>query len=318
MACHFAAAGVYREREVKPRIPEVTMANSAAIRPRRSLLFMPGVNRRALEKSRELPADGLIFDLEDAVAPDAKEAARGNVAEALGQGGYGRRELVLRVNALDTEWGEADLAAAAGMSLDAVLLPKVESPERVRATLARLDYAGAPPGLPVWCMIETPRGVLAAAEIAAASPRVAALVMGTSDLTKDLRARDTPDRLALLVSLQLVLLAARAHGLAALDGVHLDLADDEGFAAACVQGCIMGFDGKTLIHPKQIAPANTSFAPDASEVEHARKIIAAHAVAQAAGKGIVIVDGRLVENLHVEAARRTVALTEAIKELEGS
>ena len=256
------------------------------IRPRRSLLFMPGANTRALEKSRDLPADGLIFDLEDAVAPDAKEAARANVAASVRQGGYGRRELVLRINALDTEWGAADLAVAASLPLDAVLFPKVESAKRVRETVARLDGA---PNLAIWCMIETPRGVLAAAEIAAA-PRVAALVVGTSDLTKDLRAREMPDRLPLLTSLQLVLLAARAHGLAALDGVHLDLADDAGFAAVCAQGRALGFDGKTLIHPKQIAPANAAFAPAPEELALARDII--------------------------EAARRTVALAEAIAELE--
>ena len=283
-------------------------------RPRRSLLFMPGANARALEKSRELSADGLIFDLEDAVAPDAKAGARAAVAAAVGQGGYGRRELVLRVNALDSEWGEGDLAAAAGMAIDAVLLPKVESAERVRDTVARLDRAGAV-GLAVWCMIETPRGVLAAAEIAGSSPRVAALVMGTSDLTKDLQARETPGRAPLLTSLGLVLLAARAHGLAALDGVHLDLADDTGFAAACAQGRTLGFDGKTLIHPKQIVPANVAFAPSEGEVAQAKKIIAAHEAALAAGKGIVVVDGRLIENLHVEAAQRIIALAEAITAL---
>jgi len=284
---------------------------TAPIRPRRSLLFMPGANARALEKSRELPADGLIFDLEDAVAPDAKAAARTAVAAALAQGGYGRRELVLRVNGLDSEWGEADLAAAAAMPIHAVLLPKVESAERVRQTAARLERAGAPPDLAIWCMIETPRGVLAAPEIAA-NVRVAALVMGTSDLTKDLQARDTPDRLPLMTSLQLVLLAARANGLAALDGVHLDLADDEGFQALCAQGRALGFDGKTLIHPKQIAPANAAFAPGPSEIAQARKVIAAHEAALAAGKGIVVVDGRLVENLHVAAAQRTIALADAI------
>jgi citrate lyase subunit beta / citryl-CoA lyase len=283
----------------------------APIRPRRSLLFMPGVNARALEKSRELPADGLIFDLEDAVAPDAKEAARAAVAAALTQGGYGRRELVLRVNALDTEWGEGDLAAAAAMPIHAVLLPKVESAERVNETASGLDRAGAPPELTIWCMIETPRGVLAAAEIAAAA-RVEALVMGTSDLTKDLQARDTPDRLPLMMSLQLVLLAARAHELVALDGVHLDLADDAGFQALCTQGRALGFDGKTLIHPKQIAPANAAFAPSPDEIAQAQKIIAAHEAALAAGKGIVVVDGRLVENLHVAAAQRTIALADAI------
>jgi citrate lyase subunit beta / citryl-CoA lyase len=292
------------------------LAIRPAVRPLRSLLFMPGANRRALEKSRELPADGLIFDLEDAVSPDAKTAARDNVAAALQQGGYGRRVLVLRVNALDTAWGEADLAVAASMPLDAVLLPKVEAPERVRETAARLARGGAPAGLAVWCMIETPRGVLAAIEIAGASPRVAALVMGTSDLIKELGARELPDRLPLLTSLQLVLLAARAHGLAALDGVHLDLADDSGFAAACTQGRALGFDGKTLIHPKQIAPTNTAFAPGADELAQAAKIIAAHAAAEAEGKGIVVVDGRLVENLHVDTARRAVALAAAIGELE--
>jgi citrate lyase subunit beta/citryl-CoA lyase len=286
------------------------------VRPRRSLLFMPGANRRALEKSRELPADGLIFDLEDAVAPDAKDAARAAVAAALRQGGYGRRELVLRVNPLDSAWGEADLTAAAELPLAAVLLPKVESAGLVRETVARLGEADAPPGLAVWCMIETSRGVLAAAEIAAADPRLAALVMGTSDLTKDLRAGETPDRAPLLTSLGLVLLAARAYGLAALDGVHLDLADDAGFAAACAQGRTLGFDGKTLIHPKQIAPANAAFAPSESEVLQARKIIAAHAAALAAGLGIVVVDGRLIENLHVAAAQRTLVLAEAIARLE--
>jgi citrate lyase subunit beta/citryl-CoA lyase len=289
---------------------------SLPIRPRRSLLFMPGANPRALEKARELPADGLIFDLEDAVAPDAKEAARDAVAAALAQGVYGKRELVLRVNALDTEWGEADLQAAASMPLDAVLLPKVESGERVRETVVRLDRAGVPMSLAVWCMIETPKGVLVAAEIASASPRVATLVMGTSDLTKDLRARDTPDRMPLMMSLQFVLLAARAHGLTALDGVHLDLGDEAGFAALCAQGRALGFDGKTLIHPKQIAPANAAFAPSADEIAQARKIIAAHEAALAGGKGIVVVDGRLVENLHVEAARLTIALAEAIAALE--
>lgn len=285
------------------------------IRPRRSVLFMPGANIRALEKARELPADGMIFDLEDAVAPDAKIAAREAVAAAIGQGAYGKRELVLRVNSLDTEWGAEDLRAASAMHLDAVLLPKVETAERVHGTMAALDMAGAPASLAIWCMIETPKGVLAAAEIAAAHPRVAALIMGTSDLTKDLQARHTPDRLPLLTSLQLVLLAARAHGLAALDGVHLDLADDEGFAATCAQGRTLGFDGKTLIHPKQIAAANAAFAPSADEITQAKKIIAAHEAALTARKGIVVVDGRLVENLHVEAAHRTLALAQAMDEL---
>ena len=285
------------------------------LRPRRSLLYLPGSNPRALAKARSLPADGLILDLEDAVAPDAKESARTIVAAALAEGGYGRRELVLRVNALDTPWGHGDLAAAATMPIHAVLLPKVERAERVRLSVSLLDALGAPERLAVWCMLETPLGILYAREIAAASPGLTALVLGTSDLTKDLHALSTPDRLPLLTSLGLAILAARAHGLAILDGVHLDLSDDEGFAASCRQARELGFDGKTLIHPKQIAAANTAFAPSAEEIEWSRRIIAAHAEASAAGKGVVLVDGRLIENLHVENARRLVTLAEEIDRL---
>jgi citrate lyase subunit beta/citryl-CoA lyase len=288
---------------------------SAVLRPRRSLLYMPGSNPRALEKSRSLPADGLILDLEDAVAPEAKESARAIVTAALAEGGYSDRELVLRVNAMDTPWGHADLAAAATMPIDAVLLPKVEGPDRVALTVSLLDAFGAPERLAVWCMLETPRGILYAREIAAASPRLAALVLGTSDLTKDLHALPTRDRLPLITSSGLAILAARAHGLAVLDGVHLDLADDEGFAAACRQGRELGFDGKTLIHPKQIAAANAAFAPSREEVEWSRRIIAAHSEAAAAGKGVVLVEGRLIENLHVENARRLLALADEIERL---
>ena len=286
------------------------------IRPRRSVLFMPGSNPRALEKARGLPADGLIFDLEDAVAPEAKETARAAIAAAVNAGGYAPRELVLRVNPIDTVWGHADLAAAATLPIDAVLLPKVENAERVRLTLELLDALGAPPELEVWCMIETPLGVLAAAEIAAASPRIGALVLGTSDLANDLHARPTRNRLPLLTALGLVLLAARAHGRAALDGVHLDLADAEGFGAACRQGREFGFDGKTLIHPDQIAPANAIFAPSADEVARAERIIAAYSEANASGKGAVRFEGRLIEALHVEEAQRTLALTAAISDRE--
>jgi citrate lyase subunit beta / citryl-CoA lyase len=289
----------------------------AAIHPRRSLLFMPGSNPRALEKARGLPADGLIVDLEDAVAPEAKEGARAIVAAAFAVAGYGARELVLRVNGLATRWGEGDLAAAAKMPLDAVLLPKVERAEEVRLAVARLDSLGAPEGLALWCMIETPAGVLAAPEIAGAHPRLAALVAGTSDLAADLHAAPTRDRLPLLPALAMIVLAARAHGLAALDGVHLDLADEEGLAAACRQGRELGFDGKTLIHPKQIAAANAAFAPSAAEVGWSRKVIAAHRAATAAGRGVVLVDGRLVETLHVEKARRLLALAEAIAAKDG-
>jgi citrate lyase subunit beta/citryl-CoA lyase len=287
----------------------------AVFRPRRSLLFMPGSNPRALEKARSLPADGLIIDLEDAVAAEAKEEARAIVAAALAAGGYGGREIVLRVNPLDTPWGHADLAAAATLPIDAVLLPKVESAERVRVSMSLLDALGAPERLDVWCMIETPLGILEAAQIAAASPRLAVLVLGTSDLTKDLHAVATRDRLPLITALGLAMLAARAHGLAILDGVHLDLSDEEGFALVCRQGRELGFDGKTLIHPTQIGPANAAFAPSAAEIEWSRRIIAAHAAAAAAGKGVVLVDGKLIESLHVENARRLLGLAEEIEHI---
>jgi citrate lyase subunit beta / citryl-CoA lyase len=289
---------------------------AATPRPRRSVLYMPGSNTRAMEKARGLTADGLILDLEDAVAPNAKAMARANVAAALRAGGYGKRELVVRVNGLATQWGYDDIAAAAAMKADAVLLPKVESADMVRQAETLLAAAGAPPSLALWCMMETPLGMLHAEAIAAASPRVACLVMGTSDLAKDLHARHTRDRLPMLTALGLCLLAARAYRLAILDGVHLDLADDSGFAAVCHQGRELGFDGKTLIHPKTIAAANEAFAPTGEEVSAARRIIAAHAEATAAGKGVVLVDGKLIENLHVEDARRTVVLANQIGEME--
>jgi citrate lyase subunit beta/citryl-CoA lyase len=285
---------------------------AASVRPRRSALYMPGSNARALDKARTLAADALIFDLEDAVAPDAKPTAREQVAATVRQGGYGARELIVRVNGPQTPWGAADLAAAATMGADGVLLPKVESAAAVQAAVAALDAAGAPAALTLWCMMETPLGMLHAEAIAAASPRLAGLVMGTSDLAKDLHAAHTRDRLPMITALGLCLLAARAFGLAILDGVHLDLADDDGFAAACRQGRELGFDGKTLIHPKTIAVANQTFAPSAPEVDWARRVIAAHATAVAAGQGVVLLDGALIENLHVEAARRTVALADLI------
>lgn len=289
----------------------------AAPRPRRSVLFVPGANPRALDKARGLAADALIFDLEDAVAPDAKPAARLRVAEALAAGGYQPRERVLRVNGAATPWAADDLAAAARLPLEAVLLPKVESAAMVAAAEAALVAAAAPPALALWCMIETPLGVLNAAAIAAASPRLAALVMGTADLAKDLHAAATPDRQPLLTALSLGLIAARAHGLAALDGIHPDLDDDDGFAAACRQGRALGFDGKTLIHPKTIAVANAVFAPSGADCDRARRVIAAHAAAVAAGRGVTVLDGRLVERLHVEEAQRLVALSEAIAALDG-
>lgn len=283
-----------------------------SVRPRRSALYLPGSNPRALEKARTLDADVLLLDLEDAVAPSAKEEARGRVVEALAAGGFGHRERVVRVNGLGTPWGAADLAAVARAGADAVCLPKVERPEEVTAAEQALAAAGAPAGLALWCMIETPRGVLAAPAIAAASARLACLVAGTSDLVKDLGARHTPARSEVLAALSWIVLAARAHGLAALDGVALDLDDEEGLARACAQGRDLGFDGKTLVHPRQLAAANRAFAPDEAELARARAITAAHAEALARGSGVTVVDGRLVEALHVEAARRTLALAEAI------
>jgi citrate lyase subunit beta/citryl-CoA lyase len=238
------------------------------------------------------------------------------VVQAVRGGGYGRRELIVRVNALATPWGYDDLCAVAQCDAHAVLLPKVESGEVIRQTLSILAVHGAPATLALWCMLETPRGILRAEEIALASPRLAALVMGTSDLTKELHANPTRDRLPLLPSLGMALLVGRAYGLAVLDGVHLDLADDQGFAMACRQAADMGFDGKTLIHPKTIATANAIFAPTPDDVAWARKIMAAHAEATAQGKGIVVVDGRLIENLHIDNAQRVVRLAAAITALE--
>jgi citrate lyase subunit beta/citryl-CoA lyase len=283
----------------------------ATIRPRRSALYVPGSNARALEKAPGLAADAVILDLEDAVAPAQKEAARGQVVAAVA-GGAWHAERVVRVNGAGTPWGEGDLVAVARARADAVCLPKAESPEVVRAAAEALARAGAPESLALWAMIETPRGVLAAREIALATPRLACLVAGTSDLVKDLRAVHTAGRLEVLTSLSLILLAARAAGLAALDGVHLDLADAAGFDAACRQGRDLGFDGKTLIHPKQVEAANRIFAPSGEELDAARRIVAAHAEAVAAGQGVTVVDGRLVENLHVAEAQRILALAEAI------
>lgn len=287
----------------------------ATARPRRSVLYMPGSNTRALEKGRGLPADALILDLEDAVAPDAKVEARGNIAEALKAGGYGKREIIVRVNGLDTPWGKDDVAALATSGADALLLPKVESAAMVSELEGLMRNAGAPDGLAIMCMMETPRGILNADEIAGASQRLTCLVMGTSDLVKELNAAHTPERLPVLTSLSLCVLAARAHGVAIVDGVHLDLSDDEGFAAHCRQGKDLGFDGKTLIHPKTIAVANEVFAPSGADIAQAQRIIEAHAEATRQGQGVVVLDGKLIENLHVETAERSVALAEAIAAL---
>jgi len=286
--------------------------NQHPTRPRRSVLYMPGSNARALDKGRGLACDALIMDLEDAVAPDAKEQARAQINAALDEGGYGQREIIIRTNGLDTPWGYQDIVAAATSGADAILLPKVEGPTTIHQVERILEAAGAPASQEIWCMMETPLGILNAQDIGSASPRVGCFVMGSSDLAKDLHAAHTRERVPLQSSLSHCLLVARAYGLAAIDGVHLNLDDDEGFAYACEQGRDMGFDGKTLIHPKTIAKANEIFAPSDEAVAWSKKIIDAFEAAQAEGKGVVVVDGKLVENLHVAEAKRLVALSDMI------
>lgn len=283
------------------------------IRPRRSVLYMPGANARALEKARSLDVDSLVLDLEDAVAPDAKAEARAQVREAVLAGGFGHRELIVRVNALNTPWGADDIAAIAALPLDGVCFPKVERVDEVQAAIDALNAAGGRADLPLWVMIETPRGVLNAAAIAAAHPRLAGLIMGTSDLAKELRARHTADRSGYFHALSHCLLAARAAGVAALDGVHLNLADDAEFAAHCEQGRDLGFDGKTIIHPRQIEAANRVFAPSEDDVAQAQAIIEAWDRARTEGRGVCVVNGKLVENLHVDEANYTLALHAATR-----
>ncbi len=286
------------------------------IRPRRSALYMPGSNARAIEKAKTLSADVVIFDLEDAVAPDLKAQAREQVSAAVRAGGYGRRELVIRINALETSWGEADLAAAVNAAPDAILVPKVSFAETLAAVGLRLRKLGAAERTRVWAMIETPLAVLQAESIASAArdvdARLACLVMGTNDLAKDTRARLLPGRAAILPWMMTALAAARAHGIDILDGVYNSLSDEGGFRAECEQGRDCGFDGKTLIHPNQIALANAIFAPSEEEVASARAIVAAFEQPEHAGKGAISLDGRMVERLHAEMARRTLALAEAI------
>ncbi len=282
-------------------------------RPRRSVLYMPGSSPRALEKARGIPADGLIFDLEDAVAPAAKAEARGAVAAALGAGGYGLRERILRVNGLDTDWARDDLDAARTMDLDAILFPKIDSAEDVLAAVDAMSGARIADRVALWAMMETPSSILNAAGIAAAHPRLACLVLGTNDLAKELGARHTADRLPLLTSISICLLAARAAGLACIDGVHNAIRDEEGLRAACVQGREMGLDGKTLVHPAQVGPCNEVFAPTEAELDLARRQVAAFEEATAEGRAVAVVDGRIVENLHVAAARRTLAADRTIR-----
>ena len=288
-----------------------------AIRPRRSVLYMPGSNARAIEKARTLPVDAVILDLEDSVAPDGKTAARKQVADAVAAGGFGAREVVVRINGLDTEWWLDDLNAAAKAKPDAVLVPKVSVPSHLEDVAERLVDISADQKIRIWAMMETPLAMLNAGEIAAAArdveTRLTAFVMGTNDLAKDTRAKITPGRAPMVPWLMGCVTAARAHGVDILDGVYNDLGDATGFERECIQGRDMGFDGKTLIHPNQIGPCNTVFSPSADEVAHARKLIAAFELPENKGKGVVQVDGRMVEMMHAEMARRTVAIADAIE-----
>ena len=281
-------------------------------RPRRSVLYMPGSNTRALEKAKTLATDSLILDLEDAVAPDAKVAARANILAAL-ETGFGHREAVVRINGLNTPWGADDLGAFANSKADAIVLPKVESASQIQEIAALLDKAGARSDLAIWAMIETPMAIFKLQEIASAHPKLEALVLGTSDLVKDLHARHTPSRVETLTALSLSVLAGRAHGLCVLDGVHLSLDDEEGLRLSCIQGRDMGFDGKTLIHPKQIELANEFFGPSPKEITEAQERITAYDAAIQAGSGIAVLNGKLIEELHIQDAKRILALAKAIE-----
>ncbi len=280
-------------------------------RPRRSVLYMPGANTRALEKAKSLEADSLILDLEDAVAPDAKISARSNINAAL-ESGFGHREAVVRINGLDTQWGLDDLKAFAHSKANAILLPKVESAAQIQKVAELLKELNPSHQLTIWAMIETPIAIFKLTEICNAHPLLETLVLGTSDLVKDLHARHTPGRVETLTALSLSVLAARAHHLCVLDGVHLSLDDPEGLKAACVQGRDMGFDGKTLIHPSQIELANETFGPSSEEIEEAKQRIAAYEAAISTGAGIAVLNGKLIEELHIQDSKRILALAEAI------
>ncbi len=286
----------------------------STFRARRSVLYMPSSNARALEKAKTIACDALILDLEDAVAPEDKPAAREAACAAVGSGEYGSRELTIRVNGIGTEWHEADLAAAAAAGPHGVVVPKVNTADEVRSLVAAIEAAGAPDHTRLWAMVETPEAIFNVREIAAASPRLAVLVMGTNDLVKELYAEHVPGRAPLLTSLSLSLLAARAAGVAILDGVYNDVKNTEGFLAECQQGRELGFDGKTLIHPGQVEGANEAFAPSEQAVEDARGILAAW---EARDSGVVTYNGRMIENLHVESAQRVLSIHEAIEALAG-
>jgi citrate lyase subunit beta / citryl-CoA lyase len=286
------------------------------IRPRRSVLYMPGSNARALEKAKTLPADCLILDLEDAVAPDAKTGARDQAVAAVKGGGYGSRELIIRINGLATPWGADDLKAAAGAGADAILIPKVQSEHDLEEARQALWRADAPSGLALWAMMETPLAILNAKTIAAdaanARHPLTAFVMGTNDLAKETRAALGGDRLPMITWLSITIAAGRAFGVEIIDGVYNSIGDEAGLRAECAQGRALGMDGKTLIHPNQVGPCNEAFSPSADEVAWARKIIEAFALPENQGKGAISVEGRMVELLHAEMAKRTVAIADAI------
>ncbi|MEZ6023387.1 MAG: CoA ester lyase [Hyphomonadaceae bacterium] len=285
-------------------------------RPRRTCLYMPGANAKALEKAKTLAADVLLLDLEDSVAPDAKEDARAQVAAAVKAGGYGKREVIVRVNALATPWGKADIRAAGEAKPNGILAPKVETGAEIMVLDAAMTDADFPRDATLWVMIETPRAILNLAEIADAAKgtRLSAFVMGLNDLAKETRARASSGRAAFHAAMALTVTAARAAGLSAIDGVYNDIADAEGFEAECRQGLEFGFDGKTLIHPSQIDTANTVFAPTEDEITRARAVIAAFALPENAAKGVIKVDGKMTELLHLEEAKRVVAVAEAISQ----
>jgi citrate lyase subunit beta / citryl-CoA lyase len=289
------------------------MTTPTTFRPLRSVLYMPSSNERALEKAKTLPADALILDLEDAVAPDAKGQARENAVAAVASGEYGDKQLTIRINGADTLWHADDLRAAAAVGPDAIVVPKVNSPEAVRSLVASIEAAGAPSKTKLWAMIESPYAILHAEEIAAASDRLTVLVLGTNDLVKELFIDHVPGREPLRTSLQLAVLAARATGKVVLDGVYNNVKDEEGYAAEVLQGVQYGFDGKTLIHPAQVAGANSGFAPSEEAVENATGLIAAW---NAGNGGVVTYNGKMVESLHVESARRTLSIAAAIAQLD--
>jgi len=286
------------------------------IRPRRSLLFMPGSNARALEKARNLPADGIILDLEDSVAPDAKAMARDQIAQAIAEKGFGKREVLIRVNALDSPWWIDDVTMAGKAAPDGILVPKISSVKDLNAIADRLSDINADNSIKVWVMIETAGGVLHAEEIAAASrdseTRLAGFVFGPNDISRETRIKMQPGRAAMIPMITHCILAARAYGLEILDGPYSDFSNIDGFALECAQARDLGFDGKTLIHPSQIEPCNAAFSPSTGEVESARKIIAAFELSENRDKGVVRIDGRMVERLHAEMARRIVAIADAI------